>query len=108
MSTKFEVDMTVAVFDRSGIRARRVIVSISPKRGDIKLNDESKYDSRGYSGSTWEHWHIEPWTDTHAVELKRRINLQTLKGIHWETLSADKIQAVLDVLKAEPEPKPIE
>lgn len=96
----FEVGQFVAVIrHHSGVVAKRKIKSFTPKRGLIKLeNYDVTFNKDGRSNSYV--YKIEPWTDDHAYELRKKFLVRNIGGINLEKVQADTLEQVWELLKA--------
>ena len=69
--------------------------------GRIKLkNSSTYYNQNGWQlgGDAWDRSMIQPLTQEHITELRRRKIVSQLNDFDWNKLSLEKLQQVFDIL----------
>ena len=97
----FKVGDKVLMGGKHGAMTVDEIEKITPT-GRIKLkNSSTHYKQNGWQmgGDTWNRSMIQPLTQEHITELRRRTIVYRLNDFDWKELSLEKLQQVLQIVK---------
>jgi len=85
-----------------GPSAIRVVSALSPKRGDITLEDYSiRFDSSGRSIGTsrWHHIYIQEWIPEHTEAMKKKHIDFVNKSVDLKEISEEDKGKIYEILK---------